>query len=72
MAGARQELLSDMWLYKAGEGLSSAFPGLVLVSTIGAKDILFLMITINIAFLQFPFPLFSEKINNCPIYFKNM
>ncbi len=23
-------------------------------------------------FLQFPFPLFSEKINNCPIYFKNM
>ena len=31
MTGARQELLSDMWLYEAGEGLTSAFPGLLSV-----------------------------------------
>lgn len=30
MADARQELLFDIWLYKTGEGLLSAFPGLYL------------------------------------------
>ena len=59
-------------LYRAGERGVKCLPRSCTVCTIGAKDILFLMITINIAFLQFPFPLFSEKINNCPIYFKNM
>ena len=37
MAGARQELLFDIWLYKTGEGLLSAFPGLVLVCIIGSE-----------------------------------
>ena len=41
--------------------LSSAFPGLVLVYTIGAKDILFLMITINIAFCSFHFHYLVRK-----------